>query len=169
MHNQASKALYCACPHKCCLLISSSQRQAIVRSSGLVGEHPLPQALVDAIADTHTTTPPTTANNKPTSGAGASGGFMPNLCLMLQSPTDLPPAEAEGIPDWLALSIMEALDACDSVPPAIVSCVPPPPPPPAPASSSSLSLAPPVLSFDAALLDMPLVDLWRREAGRHFA
>ncbi|CAN0517592.1 unnamed protein product, partial [Ectocarpus sp. 12 AP-2014] len=138
-------------------------REAIVRSSGPAGEHPLPQALVDVIADTHTTTPTTTANNKP-----SSGDFMPNLWLVLQSPTSLPPAETEGLPDWLALSMMEALDACESVPPAIVSCVPPPPPSPAPASSSSSSSPLPVFSFDAALLDMPLADLWRREARRHF-
>ncbi|CAN0499540.1 unnamed protein product, partial [Ectocarpus sp. 12 AP-2014] len=105
----------------------STLREAIVRSSGPAGEHPLPQALVDVIADTHTTTPTTTANNKP-----SSGDFMPNLWLVLQSPTSLPPTETEGLPDWLALSMMEALDACESVPPAIVSCVPPPPPSPAP-------------------------------------
>ncbi|CAM9545123.1 unnamed protein product, partial [Ectocarpus fasciculatus] len=147
----------------------STLREAILGSSGLAGEYALPQALVNAMADTHPTTPRTTANSKPSSGAGASGDFMPNLWLVLQSPTHPPPAEAEGIPDWLALSIMEALDACESVPPAIVSCVPPPPLPPAPASSPSSSSSPPVLSFDAALLDMPLADLWRKEARRHFA
>lgn len=93
---------------------------------------------------------------------------MPNLLLVLQSPTHVSPAEAEGGPGWLDMAIMGALDEFEAVPPSIISCVPP-----LSSSSSSeeeeaSSSTPPVSTFDAALLDTPLSEVWRREARRHF-
>ncbi|CAN0069334.1 unnamed protein product [Pylaiella littoralis] len=100
---------------------------------------------------------------------------MPNLFLVLQSPTHVSPAEAEGGPDWLPLAVMEALDACEAVPPAIVSCVPPVVTPSSLSSSSQSSPSPSSspsslqqLSFEAEVLDTPLLNVWRQEARRHF-
>ena len=54
--------------------------------------------------------------------------FMPKLLLVLSSATssssyyDGSSAASEGRNSQLLLSVMEALDACEAVPPAIVSC-----------------------------------------------
>lgn len=131
-----------------------STKQAIVSSTapGLAGSHPLPHEVADAIAE-----PP----NPSTATSSSTGCFMPNVLLVLQGPVSGDAADDESSsPEWLTLSLMEALDACESIPPAVVSCVFPP------ISSESSSL--PELPFDAVLLDTPLVELWRQEARRHF-
>lgn len=142
----------------------SRTRQAILTSPapGPTDPHPLPHDLVDAMAGTRSFS---TASN---SGGASTAGFMPNVLLVLQSPAHAAAAVAEGSgAEWLTLSLMDALDACDSVPPAVVSCVPPP----SPASSSSFarsSSSSPESPFDAVLLDTPLAELWRQEARKHF-
>lgn len=149
--------------------------QALLSSTGPgpSGGFPLPQALLDAMPDVSTATTSTTGpTTSTTAGSGpssttAQGSFLPNLLLVLQSPTHVSPAEAEGGPGWLDMAIMGALDEFEAVPPAIISCVPPP----SSLSSSEeevSSSTPPVSTFDAALLDTPLSEVWRREATRHF-
>lgn len=137
-------------------------RQALLSSAGTGpnGDPSLPQALVGAMPEGGTTTT-STADSSGSCGTTETAGFMPNLLLVLQSPTHVSPAEAEGGPGWLDMAIMGALDEFEAVPPAIVSCVPP-------ASSGSSSTTPLPSTFDAALLDMPLSEVWQREARRHF-
>lgn len=150
------------------MLLVFVPRQALLSSagSGPTGGPRLPQELVDAMPEGHTTaavtTSPSTTAGATTSAAPA--GFVPNLLLVLQSPTHVSPAEAEAGPGWLDMAIMGALDEFETVPPAIISCVPPP----SPAASSTSSSTPLPSTFDAALLDMPLSEVWRREARRHF-
>lgn len=168
--------------NQCCLaekleLVASlaaptrKSRQALLSSAspGPTGDSPLPQALVNAMPDGQSTTtlpPPTTDSSSPGSTTTATTVFMPNLLLVLQSPTHVSPAEAEGGPGWLEMAVMGALDDFETVPPAIISCVPPMMLEEAASSGSSSTL--PFSTFDAALLDMPLSEVWRREARRHF-
>ncbi|CAM9946619.1 unnamed protein product, partial [Laminaria digitata] len=82
-------------------------------------------------------------------------------------------AAFEGGNSQLLISVMEALDACDAVPPAIVCC-------PSPSTSrgggsqrssggeSSQGLQQLLDEFDPALLDAQLSDLWKQEAEHHF-